>query len=100
MFQTVYGVGYYLTLVKAKARPGEGKGDGSGLEENFQGLVTSRPSTGDSVLDDIEDEGISDISTNDNIINPSEGNERWTSLIQGLKFLSIFPNCSGSLCIR
>ena len=70
-----YGVGYYLTLVKDTNK--------RKTEHNHQGLVSVRSARNGSAaacslnsIEDTDDEGISDLSTNETIINPSEGNEK------------------------
>ena len=80
-----YGVGYYLTLVKQQ--PGQQQ------QQQQQQQQEKQPREFDSVaqacgdkkesvtcslnsIDDAEDEGISDISTHETIINPSEANEK------------------------
>ena len=60
--KSLYGIGYYLTLVKRS--PGE--------EVRELNSVASSVDTAASV-----DEGISDLSTHETIINPSSGNEKY-----------------------
>ena len=44
----------------------------------FEGIVRESEETDSlELVDEIEDEGISDISTHETIINPSNGNERY-----------------------
>ena len=69
-----YGVGYYLTLVKETIK----------TNQNYQGVVSVRSARKSSAaacslnsIEDTDDEGISDLSTNETIINPSEGNEKY-----------------------
>ena len=75
--KSLYGVGYYLTLVKQtpllhKQQPAR----------DFDGIVAAAPekkvseSCSLNSIEETEDEGISDISTNDTIINPSDYNEK------------------------
>jgi hypothetical protein len=59
--KSLYGTGYYLTLIKSPERP----------EERELSSVASSVDTAASV-----DEGISDLSTHETILNPSTGNER------------------------
>ena len=70
-----YGVGYYLTLVKDTSK--------RRTDQNYQGVLNVRSARKGSAaacslnsIEDTDDEGISDLSTNETIINPSEGNEK------------------------
>ena len=70
-----YGVGYYLTLVKQTIN--------TKTDQNYEGVVSVRSARKTSAaacslnsIEDTDDEGISDLSTNETIINPSEGNEK------------------------
>ena len=70
-----YGVGYYLTLVKDTNK--------TKTDQNYEGVVSVRSARMGSAaacslnsIEDTDDEGISDLSTNETIINPSEGNEK------------------------
>ena len=70
-----YGVGYYLTLVKDNIK--------TRTDQNYEGVVSVRSARKTSAaacslnsIEDTDDEGISDLSTNETIINPSEGNEK------------------------
>ena len=70
-----YGVGYYLTLVKDNIK--------TTTDQNYEGVVSVRSARKTSAaacslnsIEDTDDEGISDLSTNETIINPSEGNEK------------------------
>ena len=69
-----YGVGYYLTLVKDTRNKRRS-------EQNYQGVVSVKVARQGSAaacslnsIEDTEDEGISDLSTHETIINPSDGN--------------------------
>ena len=70
-----FGVGYYLTLVKDTNK--------TRTDKNYQGVVSVRSARKGSAaacslnsIEDTDDEGISDLSTHETIINPSEGNEK------------------------
>merc|ERR1719400_2576347 len=66
--KSLYGIGYYLTLVK-----------GSPGQEQTRKEAPSAASSVDSSVDTTAsvDEGISDLSTHETIINPSTGNEKF-----------------------
>ena len=72
--KSLYGVGYYLTLVKDTKKENS--------EDNFEGVadVSSAkksspiPACSLNSVEDTDDEGISDLSTHETIINPSDGN--------------------------
>jgi len=76
--KSLYGVGYYLTLVKTSE-------DEENVDQSFDNIVqveslnTLEAKGSDSIdtIDEIEDEGISDISTHETIINPSSGNDKF-----------------------
>ena len=77
--KSLYGVGYYLTLVKDTRNKRKS-------EEDYQGVLSVRAARKGSAaacslnsIEDTDDEGISDLSTNETIINPSEGNEKYES---------------------
>ena len=70
-----FGVGYYLTLVKDNIK--------TRTDQSYEGVVSVRSARKTSAaacslnsIEDTDDEGISDLSTNETIINPSEGNEK------------------------
>ena len=79
-----YGVGYYLTLVKQQ--PSQQQQQQQQQQERqpqeFDSVAQACGDKKESVtcslnsIDDAEDEGISDISTHETIINPSEANEK------------------------
>ena len=75
--KSLYGVGYYLTLVKQQPQKKQ-----QPTEPEFDGVVAvaSEQKASESCslnsIEGTEDEGISDISTHDNIINPSDLNEK------------------------
>ena len=78
--KSLYGVGYYLTLVKDTRNRRRTEREESG----YQGVVSVRSARKSSAaacslnsIEDTDDEGISDLSTNETIINPSEGNEKY-----------------------
>ena len=74
--KSLYGVGYYLTLVKDSKE--------KTTDHNFEGIVnvsaarksSAAPACSLNSVEDTDDEGISDLSTHETIINPSEGNEK------------------------
>ena len=75
--KALYGVGYYLTLVKDTKKKQS--------EDNFEGVVdvsaarksSAAPTCSLNSVEDTDDEGISDLSTHETIINPSEGNTKF-----------------------
>ena len=78
-----YGVGYYLTLVKQQPHEHQDQQTMSGEKEkldNFDGIPSAglqkKTSTACSLNSIEEDEGISDLSTHETIINPSDANEK------------------------
>ena len=76
-----YGVGYYLTLVKQQPSQQQQQQQERQPQE-FDSVAQACGDKKESVtcslnsIDDAEDEGISDISTHETIINPSEANEK------------------------
>ena len=76
-----YGVGYYLTLVKQQPSQQQQQQQERQPQE-FDSVAQACGDKKESVtcslnsIDDAEDEGISDISTHETIINPSDANEK------------------------
>ena len=77
-----YGVGYYLTLVKQQPSQQQQQQQQEKQPREFDSVAQACGDKKESVtcslnsIDDAEDEGISDISTHETIINPSEANEK------------------------
>ena len=76
-----YGVGYYLTLVKQQPHQAkQAKAGEKGQQDSFDGIpsdgLQKKASTACSLNSIEEDEGISDLSTHETIINPSDANEK------------------------
>ena len=73
-----FGVGYYLTLVKQTSREQHQQQDDFGPFHNVAEANVEDKSNSCSLnsVDETEDEGISDISTHETIINPSNLNEK------------------------
>ncbi|XP_023327394.1 ATP-binding cassette sub-family A member 2 [Eurytemora carolleeae] len=77
--KSLYGVGYYLTLVKAGATENTGKDQFIDIMKvRTAGSSANTSRDDDDGIEDIDDdEGISDVSTKDTIINPSSGNSKY-----------------------
>ena len=75
-----YGVGYYLTLVKQQQQQAQSKAGDQAQRDSFDGIPSAglqkKESTACSLNSIEEDEGISDLSTHETIINPSDANEK------------------------
>ena len=78
-----YGVGYYLTLVKQQSQPHQAQQQQDEAKKgDFDGVPSAglekKVSTACSLnsIDETDDEGISDISTHETIINPSDSNKK------------------------
>ena len=75
-----YGVGYYLTLVKQPSSQQQQQQQQQ--ETEFDNVVDAARVKKESAscslnsLEETDDEGISDISTHETIINPSDANEK------------------------
>ena len=69
-----YGVGYYLTLVKQTKQQESKHEDPKGFDNVPNTSAEKKLSLSCSLnsIEEPEDEGISDISTKDYVINPSE----------------------------
>ena len=77
-----YGVGYYLTLVKQQQHQAHPKSADQASRDSFDGIPSAglqkkeSTATACSLNSIEEDEGISDLSTHETIINPSDANEK------------------------
>jgi len=76
--KSLYGVGYYLTLVKKSEVDDHEVAKLQGIVKVESASITLEEEEASlDAVDEIEDEGISDISTNETIINPSSGNDKF-----------------------
>ena len=72
-----FGVGYYLTLVKQTSREQHQQDDFGPFHNVAEANVEDKSNSCSlNSVDEAEDEGISDISTHETIINPSNLNEK------------------------